>query len=80
MQISGFQTTVTTSRRSTSLTQESSGDRFDFQQDCQNQSTWLTEQCRRRFGCAPDDLMKSSAGLERFSQLAEEWRTAHPRN
>jgi len=81
MQISGVQSiTPTTSQRSTPAAQENSGDRFEFQKDCQDQATWLADQCRNRFGCSPNDLMKGPAGFERFSQLAEEWRTAHPRN
>lgn len=80
MQISGLASTTPTSSQRTARPPAGSNDRFDFQKDCQDQATWLADQCRSRFGCSPNDLMKGPEGFERFSQLAEEWRTAHPRN
>ena len=56
------------------------GDRFDFKQDCLDQAGWLAQECRSRFNCTPNELMKGPGGFERFSQLAAEWRDAHPRS
>ncbi|MBS2034169.1 hypothetical protein JST97_04230 [bacterium] len=61
-------------------TAASSGDRFDFNKDCLDQAGWLAQECKARFNCTPNELMKGPEGFERFSQLAAEWREAHPRD
>lgn len=80
MQISGLQTSTPVTRASSKPVEQTAGDRFDFKKDLQDQSTWLTQQCRARFGCSPNELMKGPNGFERFNQLAAEWRNANPRD
>ena len=79
MQITGLNST-TPITRTPSKPVEAGGDRFDFKKDCTDQATWLAQECRARFGCTPNELMKGANGFERFNQLAVEWRTAHPRD
>mgnify|MGYP003584489768 CR=1 FL=1 len=80
MQIYGLQTSTPVTRTQPKPTEQCGGDRFDFQKDCTDQASWLAQECRARFGCTPNELMKGSNGFERFNQLAVEWRTAHPRD
>ncbi len=80
MQIGGLKTSTPITRTQSQPIEQTGGDRFDFQKDMQDQSTWLAQECRARFGCSPNELMKGPNGFERFNQLAVEWRTAHPRD
>lgn len=80
MQISGLHTSTPVTRTHSKPVEQTGADRFDFKQDMQDQSTWLTQECRARFGCSPNELMKGPNGFERFNQLALEWRAAHPRD
>ncbi|MBX3166220.1 MAG: hypothetical protein KF760_02365 [Candidatus Eremiobacteraeota bacterium] len=80
MQISGLHNTTTIAQTRSRPGEQAGGDRFDFQQDLQDQANWLAQECRARFGCTPNELMKGANGFERFNQLAVEWRNAHPRD
>jgi len=80
MLITGLQTNTPVARTQSKPAEQAGGDRFDFKQDCMDQATWLAQECRARFGCTPNELMKGPGGFERFNQLAVEWRTAHPRD
>ena len=83
MQIASFNATTASSRTqkgSPAASEAVTGDRFDFKRDCVDQASWLAQECRARFNCTPGDLMKGPDGFERFSQLAAEWREAHPRD
>lgn len=80
MQITGLSPQNAIARPQAKPVEQQSGDRFDFKKDCMDQATWLAQECRARFGCTPNELMKGANGFERFNQLAVEWRTAHPRD
>lgn len=82
MQISSLNQTrsAATSKVGQQASQSPGGDRFDFQKDCLDQAGWLAQECKARFNCTPNELMKGPNGFERFSQLAAEWREAHPRD
>lgn len=80
MLISGLQTPTPTTRTQTRTVETTAGDRFDFKKDSADQATWLAQECRARFGCTPNELMKGPDGFDRFNQLAVEWRAAHPRD
>lgn len=72
--------TAATAKVAQPAPQGAPGDRFDFQKDCLDQAGWLAQECKARFNCTPNELMKGPNGFERFSQLAAEWRDAHPRD
>ena len=80
MLISGLQPSSPVTRTHTRTAEANAGDRFDFKKDSADQATWLGQECRARFGCTPNELMKGPEGFARFNQLAVEWRASHPRD